>query len=117
VAVVRTHILEECITSIISVTRIGSMLWLLVTADVPSLLILGTLMVEMMRSSDTSILTKPNVTTSKKTTFLTVVAILHEDYLYFCKCLEYKLVNVYWSKRRVPVKSSCPVHLYVSLML
>jgi hypothetical protein len=83
VALVRTDVSEERSASIIRVTRIGelgttlavisnrhtpqdshvvflcSMRWLLVTANVvPSSQILVTLMMEVMRSSDTSVLTR-----------------------------------------------------------
>jgi hypothetical protein len=54
---VRTDVSEEGITSIIRVTRVGELL--LVTANViPSSLILFTLMMEVIRSSKTSIFTK-----------------------------------------------------------
>jgi hypothetical protein len=80
VALVRTDVLEECIASIIRVTRIGrlgttlavtsnqsalqresfsSVLLLLVTANtVPSLLILATLMMEVICRSEMSVLTR-----------------------------------------------------------
>jgi hypothetical protein len=76
VAFVRTDVSEECITSIVKVIRIGelgtslavtsnrstflrSVLRLLVTAnDVPSSPILVTLMLNVMRSSETSVLTR-----------------------------------------------------------
>jgi hypothetical protein len=82
VALVRTDILEECITSIIRMTKIGELgttlavtsnrstlrrnsivfirtvLWLLVTANVSSSLILITQMMEAIRSSEKSILTR-----------------------------------------------------------
>jgi hypothetical protein len=64
VALVRTNISEEQITTIIRVTRIGevflrSMLQLLVTANaVPSSPILVTLMMVAIRSSETSVLTR-----------------------------------------------------------
>jgi hypothetical protein len=69
----RTDVLEECITSIIRVTRIGELgtilavinnhalvasYWLLVTANNPSLPILITLMMEAIHSFETSILTR-----------------------------------------------------------
>jgi hypothetical protein len=70
VALVRTDVSEEYITSIIRVTRLGelgmiavtsnrSMLWnirLLVTANIPSSPILVTLMMEAIHSSETSVL-------------------------------------------------------------
>jgi hypothetical protein len=71
VALVRTDILEECSVSIIRVTRLGelgtkcvivflrSVRRLLVTANVvPTSPILVTLMMEALRSSDTSVLTR-----------------------------------------------------------
>jgi hypothetical protein len=69
VALVRTDVSEECIASIIKVTisKLGtmlavtskhSMLRLLVTANVLSSQILVTLMVEAIRSSETSIITR-----------------------------------------------------------
>jgi hypothetical protein len=71
VALVRTGVSEECIASIIRVTRIGelgtmlavtsthNMLWLLVTANiVPSSPILVTLMMEVILSSTMSVLTR-----------------------------------------------------------
>jgi hypothetical protein len=53
VALVRTDVSEEHITSIIS-----SVLRLLVTANVPSLLSLATFMMGAVRSSETSVLTR-----------------------------------------------------------
>jgi hypothetical protein len=59
VAFVRTEVSEECIASIIRVTRVGdivflcSVLQLLVTADIPS-----SLMMEAIHSSEMSILTR-----------------------------------------------------------
>jgi hypothetical protein len=71
VALVRNEVLEECSTSVIQVTRIGepgtalavtsncSMLHqLLVTANVPGSPILATLVMEALRSSKTSALTR-----------------------------------------------------------
>jgi hypothetical protein len=67
VTLVRTDVSEERIASIIGVTRIGelgttlamSVLWLLVTANVvPSSLILVTQMMEAIRSSETSVITR-----------------------------------------------------------
>jgi hypothetical protein len=79
VALVRTKVSEELSTSIIRVTRIGelgtlavtsnvldckefvflrSVRLLLVTANVPSSQILVTLMIEALRSSETSVLTR-----------------------------------------------------------
>jgi hypothetical protein len=64
VVLVRTDVLEECITSIIRVTRIRaatsrSVLRLLVTANVvPSSPILVGLMMEVIRSSEMSVLTR-----------------------------------------------------------
>jgi hypothetical protein len=70
VALVRTNVSEECITSIIRVTRNGkqgrtlavtsnrSMLQLLVTANIPTLLILVTLMMEAICYTETSVLTR-----------------------------------------------------------
>jgi hypothetical protein len=72
VAVVRTDVSEELSASFIRVTRIDelgttlpvtsnhlpSMHWLLVTANVPSSPILVTLMMEVMSSSETSVLTR-----------------------------------------------------------
>jgi hypothetical protein len=59
VAVTRTDVSEERITSIIRVTRMSelgtmlhSVLWLLITSNVPSSPILVTLMVEVIRSSE-----------------------------------------------------------------
>jgi hypothetical protein len=69
-ALVRTDVLEERISSIIRVTRIGelrttlavtrnrSVLQLQVTANVPSSPILVTLMMEAIRSSETSVPTR-----------------------------------------------------------
>jgi hypothetical protein len=64
VARVRTDVSEERIASIIRVRRIGKLgttlavLWLLVTANIPSSLILVTLMMEAIHSSETSVLTR-----------------------------------------------------------
>jgi hypothetical protein len=71
VALVRTEVSEELSTSFIRVTRIGelgtrnrrlvfprSVLWLLVTASVPSSPILVTLMKKTLNSSETSVLTR-----------------------------------------------------------
>jgi hypothetical protein len=65
VALVRTDVSEERISSIIRVTRIlyytvflRSVLLLLVTANVHSSLILVTLMIEVIRSYETSVLTR-----------------------------------------------------------
>jgi hypothetical protein len=59
VAHVRTDVSEERITSIIRVTRIGIVVWLLVTANaIPSLPTLVTLMMEAMRSSETLVPTR-----------------------------------------------------------
>jgi hypothetical protein len=71
VALVRTGGSEELSTSIIRVTRIGelrmlavtnvflrSVRWLLVTANIPSSPILGTLMMEALSSSETSVITR-----------------------------------------------------------
>jgi hypothetical protein len=71
VVLVRTDVSEECITLIISVTRIGelgttlrfvflrSVSWLLVTANVvPNSLILVTLVMVTVRSSEKSVLTR-----------------------------------------------------------
>jgi hypothetical protein len=68
-ALVRTNISEEGITSIIGVDRISELgmlaitsncyyCQLLVTANVRSLLILSTLMMEAVRSFETSVLTR-----------------------------------------------------------
>jgi hypothetical protein len=58
-ALVRTDVTEEPIASIIRVTRIRSVLLLLVTINVvPNSPILITLMMEAMRSSETSDLTR-----------------------------------------------------------
>jgi hypothetical protein len=57
-ALVRTDISEERIASIIGVTRIG-WLYLIVTANViPSSPILVALMLELLRSSETSVITR-----------------------------------------------------------
>jgi hypothetical protein len=64
VALVRTEVSEERIASIIRVTRIGDLGTLAVTSNigttnvVPSSLNLVTLMMEEIRSSETSVLTK-----------------------------------------------------------
>jgi hypothetical protein len=67
VALVRTDVSEELSTSVIAVTRIGELGTLavtsnrrtrLVTANVPISPILVTLMMEALRSSETSVLTK-----------------------------------------------------------
>jgi hypothetical protein len=57
VDLVRTDVLEERITSIIKATRIRSMLQLLVTANVSTLPILVTLMMEATCSSETLVFT------------------------------------------------------------
>jgi hypothetical protein len=57
VALVGTDILKECIASIIGVTT-NSMLPLIITANVPTSQILFTLMMEVIHSSETSVLTK-----------------------------------------------------------
>jgi hypothetical protein len=58
VALVRTDVSKEDIAPIIRVTRIGEVVWLLVTAKfAPSSPILVTLMMEVLRSSETSVLT------------------------------------------------------------
>jgi hypothetical protein len=82
VFLVRTKVSAECITSIIKVTRIGelgttlaatsnrSMLWLVVTTNVVlSSPILVTLMMEVIRSSVTSVLKEPHGVTSQKMVF------------------------------------------------
>jgi hypothetical protein len=58
VVLIRTVVLEELSTSIIKVTRIGSVRRLLVTANVPSSPILVTLMMVALNSSETSVLTR-----------------------------------------------------------
>jgi hypothetical protein len=66
VAVVRTNVLEECITSIIRVigtSELGTTLavcmpYLLVTANVPSLLVLVTVMMDVIHSTKISVLTR-----------------------------------------------------------
>jgi hypothetical protein len=58
VALLRTDVLEELSTSIIRVTRIGSVRWLLVTANVHSSPILVTLMKEALSASETSVFTR-----------------------------------------------------------
>jgi hypothetical protein len=65
-ALVRTDVSEKLSASIIRVTRIGELETLAVTsnrllvkANVPSSFILVTLMMEGLRSSETSVLTKP----------------------------------------------------------
>jgi hypothetical protein len=57
VALVRTNILEERIASIIRVKRIGMLQLLITTNIVSSSLILFTLMMEVIRSSETPALT------------------------------------------------------------
>jgi hypothetical protein len=78
VALATTDVFEERIASIISVTRISklgtlavtsnqrtlrrsSVLWLLITANVPSVPILVTLMMEVIHSSRTSVLNKSHM--------------------------------------------------------
>jgi hypothetical protein len=61
-ALVRTYVSEECIASIIRVTRIGK----LVIANVPSLPILVTLIMEAICSSETPFLTRAHGVTSPK---------------------------------------------------
>jgi hypothetical protein len=92
VALVRTDISDERITSIVRVTIIGevetmlvatsnrvfllTVLRLLVIANVvPSSPILVTLMMEVLRSSETSVLQEPHCITSQKTTFFIVTAV------------------------------------------
>jgi acetylglutamate synthase len=59
VALVKTAFLEEHSASIIRVTRIGELRTMLVTANVvPSSPILVTLMMEVLSSSETSVLTR-----------------------------------------------------------
>jgi hypothetical protein len=63
VVLVRTDVLEQCITSMIRVTikarNISSVLWLLVTVKVvPDSPILVTLMMEVIHTSKTTILTR-----------------------------------------------------------
>jgi hypothetical protein len=64
VALIRTDVSEECSASIIRVTRIGELGTLTVTSNcftanvVPSSLILVTLMMEALHSSETSVLTR-----------------------------------------------------------
>jgi hypothetical protein len=61
VALIRTDVLDEYSTSIIRVTRISelcSIRQLLVTANIPSVLILVTLMMEALHPSETSVLTR-----------------------------------------------------------
>jgi hypothetical protein len=84
VALIITDVLEERIASIIRVTRIGTletlavtateacqMLWLPVTANVvPSSLILVTLMMEAICSSESWVFTRTHGVTSQKTAFL-----------------------------------------------
>jgi hypothetical protein len=57
-AVVRTDASEERSTSIIRVTRIGELGTTLPVTNVPSLAILVSLMMEVLRSSETSVLTR-----------------------------------------------------------
>jgi hypothetical protein len=73
VALVRTNVSEELSVSIIRVTRIGELETMLaiVTDNVPSSLILVTLMMDALSSSETSVLT--NTTLCK----IPVDAILH----------------------------------------
>jgi hypothetical protein len=67
--IVRTDGSEEPGSSITMVTRIGSMLQLLVTANVvPTSTILVTLMMEALGSSETSVIKKQDVS-SQKTPF------------------------------------------------
>jgi hypothetical protein len=86
VALVRTDVSEELSASIIRVTRIGelgttlaevflrSVDRLLVTAIfVPSSLILVTLTMEELSSSETSVLTRAHGVTSQKTPFFSVI--------------------------------------------
>jgi hypothetical protein len=57
-ALVRTDVLEELRPFFIRVTRIGEIGTALVTANIPSSLILVTLMKEALSSSETSVLTR-----------------------------------------------------------
>jgi hypothetical protein len=57
VAAVRTDILEELSASFIWVTRISELGTMLVTASIPSSLILVTLMKEVLNSNKTSVFT------------------------------------------------------------
>jgi hypothetical protein len=56
VPVVRTDVLEECSTSTISIIFLHSVRRLLITANVPSSPILISLMMEVLHSSETSVL-------------------------------------------------------------
>jgi hypothetical protein len=79
-ALVSSDVSEERIASIMRVTRIvflRSVLWLLVTANVfLSSPILVALMMEAIRTSETSVLTRdPRGVTSQKTAFFIVTAV------------------------------------------
>jgi hypothetical protein len=107
VALVRTNVSEECITSIIRVTRNGklgrtlavtsnwSMFQLLVTANIPTLLILVTLMMEAICYTETSVLTRAtecNIPedrlTSQTITLYLSKGPMNVYHLYFsCSCL------------------------------
>jgi hypothetical protein len=74
---VRTDVWEECIASIIRVTRLGGVFRLLVTSNiVPSSPIFVTLMMGAIRSSETSVLNKQTLhcVTSQKTAFFIFTA-------------------------------------------
>jgi hypothetical protein len=58
VVLVRTDVSEEDSTSIITVGRISDLRQLLVTANIPSSLILSTLMTDAINSSETLVLTR-----------------------------------------------------------
>jgi hypothetical protein len=89
VALVKTDVSEESSSSIIRVTRIGEILYIvflrsvlrfLVTGNVPSSPILVILMIEALRSSETSVLQEPHGVSSQKTEFFIVTAVKTSEF-------------------------------------
>jgi hypothetical protein len=107
---VRTNVLEERIASIIRVIRIDELgttlavtsnqrmlqrntaqLWLLVTANFPNLLILVTLMMEAIRSSEHRFLQEPHGITSQKTVFFKSIWFAKQKFKTYCGILRLPL--------------------------
>jgi hypothetical protein len=70
VTLVRADISEERVAFIIKLKIISSVLQLLVTADVPSSVILATLMMNAIHSSETSVLTKHMASNPRRLFFM-----------------------------------------------
>jgi hypothetical protein len=110
VALVKTDVMEECITSIIRVTRISELetsgvasnrsTLLLLLLTLLLVLILVTLMVEM-RFSETSFLQKPHGVSYQKTGLIKHLYLYIGSPSYFRSLARHHSVNVtYWSTMR-----------------